>query len=60
MHSKPGYNGLLGPHPAYDPIKLLVLTIVLLLVVLTSIGLYYECVIIRRRKDYRMVPGTES
>ena len=60
MNNKPGYSGLLGPHPAFDPIKLLALMIVLLLAVLTSIGLYYECVLVRKRRGYQAVLGAES
>lgn len=58
-NNEPGYGGLFGPHPAYEPIKLLALMIVLLLVVLTGIGLYYECVIVRKRKGYRALHGAE-
>jgi hypothetical protein len=59
-HSMPGYSGLFGSHPAYDPMRLLFLMITLLLVVLMSVGLYFECVIVRKHKGYSALHGTQE
>jgi hypothetical protein len=58
-HSEPGYSGLFGPHPAFDPMRLLFLLIMLLLVTLMGIVLYHECVISRKQKGYSALYGAE-
>lgn len=54
-----GYGGLFGRDPAFDPIKLLVLTIVLLLILTTVVALYHECVLGRKRAKYRPVYSSD-
>ena len=53
------YSGLFGRDSAYDPMKLLSLVIILLLVICSGTGVYYECVVIRKRRGYRALDGVE-